>query len=50
MGGNIEVASEYGNGATFILSIPREYSGKPLAVDPVNSIIQGHKVERVYRD
>jgi len=50
MGGNIEVASEYGNGATFILSIPREYSGKPLAVDPVNSVIQGHKVERVYRD
>jgi signal transduction histidine kinase len=50
MGGDIEVASEYGKGATFILTIPREYSGKTLAVDPVTTVIQGQKVERIYRD
>jgi hypothetical protein len=47
MGGDIEVASEYGKGAKFILTIPREYSGKPLAVDPVSTVIQGQKVERI---
>ena len=50
MGGDIEVASVYGKGATFILAIPREYSGKALAVDPVTSVIQGQKVERIYKD
>ncbi len=50
MGGDIEVKSEYGKGATFILTIPREYSGKPLAIDPVNTVIHGHEVERIYRD
>ena len=50
MGGVIEVASEYGKGAAFILTIPREYSGKLLAVDPVTSVIQGQKVERIYKD
>ena len=50
MGGNIEVASGYGKGATFILKISREYSGKTLAVDPVATVIQGQKVERIYRD
>ena len=50
MGGDIEVASVYGKGATFILAIPREYSGKALAVDPVTTVIQGQKVERIYKD
>ena len=50
MGGDIEGAGEYGKGATFILTIPREYSGKTLAVDPVTTVIQGRKVERIYRD
>lgn len=50
MGGDIEVASDYGKGATVILTIPREYSGKALAVDPVATVIQGQKVERIYRD
>ena len=50
MGGDIKVASEYGKGATFILTIPREYSGKTLAVDPVTTVVQGQKVERIYRD
>ena len=50
MCGDIEVAGEYGKGATFILTIPREYSGKPLAVDPVTTVIQGQNVERIYRD
>ena len=50
MGGDIEVTSDYGKGASFILTIPREYSGKPLAADPVATVIQGQKVERIYRD
>ena len=50
MGGDIEVASVYGKGATFNLTIPREYSGKALAVDPVTTVIQGQKVERIYKD
>ena len=50
MGGDIEVTSEYGKGATFILTVPREYSGKTLAVDPVTTVIQGQKVKRIYRD
>ena len=50
MGGDIQVASEWGNGATFTVTIPREYSGKPLAVDPVQTVIRGEKVERIYRE
>jgi hypothetical protein len=50
MGGDIEVASKYGKGATFMLTIARKYSGKMLAADPVTTAIQGRKVERIYRD
>jgi len=50
MGADIEVASDYGKGATFFLTIPRQYSGKPLAVDSVTTVIQDQKVERIYRD
>ena len=50
MGGVIEVASEYGKGAAFILTIPREYSGKPLAADPIATVVKGEKVRSVYRD
>ena len=50
MGGDIEVASVYGKGATFILTIPREYSGKPLAADPIATVVNGEKVRRVYRE
>lgn len=50
MGGDIEVESNYGKGVTFVLTVPREYSGKLLAVDPVTTVIQGQKVERTYRD
>ena len=50
MGGDIQVASEYGKGATFTITVPREYSGKPLAIDPIATVIQGEKVERFYRD
>jgi signal transduction histidine kinase len=49
MGGDIQVASECGHGATFTISIPREYSGKPLAADPVAKVIRGEKVERIYK-
>ena len=50
MGGDIEVRSEYGKGATFIITVPREYSGKPLAADPVATVIKGDKVEGIYRE
>jgi signal transduction histidine kinase len=50
MGGDIQVASEWGHGATFTITIPREYSGKPLAEDPVATVIRGEKVERIYRE
>jgi signal transduction histidine kinase len=50
MGGDIEVRSEYGKGATFIITVPREYSGKPLAADPVATVIKGEKVEGIYRE
>jgi signal transduction histidine kinase len=50
MGGDIQVASEWGHGATFTITIPREYSGKPLAADPVAAVIRGEKVESIYRE
>jgi signal transduction histidine kinase len=50
MGGDIQVASEWGHGATFTIIIPREYSGKPLAEDPIATVIRGEKVERIYRE
>lgn len=49
MGGDIQVASEWGHGAIFTITIPREYSGKPLAADPVATVIRGEKVERIYK-
>ncbi len=49
MGGEILVASGKGKGAVFTVTIPREYSGKPLAADPVATIIRGEKVESLYR-
>jgi C4-dicarboxylate-specific signal transduction histidine kinase len=50
IGGDIQVDSNWGEGAAFKLVIPRDYSGKPLAVDPIETIIQGEKVERLYRE
>jgi len=50
MGGDIQVASEWGHGATFTITIPREYSGKPLAADPIQTVIRGEKVESIYRE
>ena len=38
MGCNIQAASEQGKGATFTVTIPRESSGKPLAVDPIATV------------
>ena len=49
MGGDIQVASEWGHGAIFTITIPREYSGKPLASDPVAAVIRGERVERIYK-
>ena len=39
MGCDIHAASEQGKGATFTVTIPRESSGKPLAVDPIATVI-----------
>ena len=39
MGCDIQAASEQGKGATFTVTIPRESSGKPLAVDPIATVI-----------
>ena len=50
MGGDIQVTSVPGKGATFTVTIPREYSGKPLAVDPVAAVIRGEQIERIYRE
>jgi signal transduction histidine kinase len=33
MGGEIHVNSQYGKGATFTITVPREFSGKPLGKD-----------------
>ncbi len=49
LGGDIKVDSKWGEGAAFTLVIPRDYSGKPLAVDPIETVIRGEKVERLYR-
>jgi len=50
MGGDIQVASVPGKGASFTVTIPREYSGKLLAVDPVAAVIRGEQIERIYRE
>jgi signal transduction histidine kinase len=50
LGGDIQVASEYGEGAKFTVTIPRKYSGKLLAIDPVTTVIQGEKIGRMYRE
>lgn len=34
MGGEIQVESQYGKGAAFTVIVPREYSGRPPAMDP----------------
>ena len=39
MGCDIRVDSEWGKGATFTVTIHREFSGKPLAADPVATAI-----------
>ena len=50
MGGDIQVVSELGEGSTFTLIIPKEYSGKPLAEDAFESIAEGRKVSYRYRE
>jgi signal transduction histidine kinase len=50
LGGDILVESKQGAGATFTIIIPRDYSGKPLSVDPIETVIRGEKVERLYRE
>lgn len=41
MGGEIQVSSEYGKGATFTVIVPREYSGSSLAAGPIATMRPG---------
>lgn len=50
MGGDISVNSVLGNGAEFILQIPREHSGKPLAEDPAKAVYRGQAQSRLSRE
>jgi len=50
MGGDIRVSSRLGEGATFVITIPREYSGKPLVNDPVKSVMRGEPVSHLYKE
>ncbi len=50
MGGDLLVNSKIGEGATFTLIIPREYIGKPLAQDPVSTLMKGERVTYLYRE
>jgi signal transduction histidine kinase len=48
MGGDIQVASEYGKGAAFTITVPREYSGKPLVAGPIAPVKQAENIERLH--
>ena len=50
MGGDVNVKSASGKGALFTIIVPREYSGKPLSMDPIETVVQGEKVEGLYRE
>jgi signal transduction histidine kinase len=50
MGGDISVQSVPGEGAEFILQIPREHKGKPLAEDTARSVYRGHAQSRLTRE
>jgi signal transduction histidine kinase len=50
MGGDLQVVSKWGEGAGFTMIIPREYSGKPLAEDPVTAVVRGHSNSQIYRE
>lgn len=50
MGGDIRVDSQLGDGATFTLIIPRDYSDKSVVNNPISSVMQGKPVGRLYRD
>ncbi|HIJ57601.1 MAG TPA: HAMP domain-containing histidine kinase [Deltaproteobacteria bacterium] len=50
MGGDIRVSSRLGEGAAFIITIPREYSGKTLVNDPVKSVMRGEPVSHLYKE
>jgi signal transduction histidine kinase len=50
MGGDITVNSVLGKGAEFILRIPREHSGKPLAEDTAKAVYRGQAQSRLARE
>ena len=50
MGGDICVTSHLGQGTNFFITIPREYSAKPLVNDPVKSVLKGEPVSHLYKE
>lgn len=46
MGGDIQVSSRLGEGATFTLIIPRDYSGKPIINNALTSVMQDKLADR----
>ncbi len=50
MGGKISVESKLGEGAEFIISLPREYKGAPLAEDTEKSVYRGISDSQIYRE
>jgi len=50
MGGDISVQSVLGEGAEFILQMPREHRGKPLAEDTARAVYRGHAQSRLTRE
>lgn len=50
MGGDISVKSVLGEGAEFIVVVPREHSGKSLAEDVAKTVLKGHSDSQLYRE
>jgi signal transduction histidine kinase len=50
MGGDIRASSRLGDGATFVITIPRDYVDKPLVNDPVKSVMRGEPVSHLYKE
>ncbi|MCL7487728.1 MAG: HAMP domain-containing histidine kinase [Desulfobulbaceae bacterium] len=50
LGGDIKVKSTLGNGAEFIITVPREPAGKSLAQDPVAAVFRGQGDSQLTRE
>jgi len=50
MGGNLTVKSTLGEGAEFIILVPRESTGAALAENTAKSVFHGHSDSQLYRE